>query len=259
MGGKSGVVIGAASGIGRASAIAFARAGAKVMIADFIDDKSVETLRMIREEGGTAEAIHCDIRNESQVKATVEATISAFGRIDFAHNNVAICHPHSSIYEMDTAVFSNVISTNITGTFLCMKYEGAAMVAQGGGAIVCTSSGAGTMGCAGQTPYAASKAAINNMVKTAALDMGRFGVRVNAIMPGPTFTPMLEEFLRDYPSKKEEMLSAIPRGQAATPEEQANVAVFLCSDMASHVNGVLVPVDGGYLAGYYTRPQESID
>lgn len=254
MEGKCGLVTGAARGIGRASAQLFASEGAKVAVVDILDEQGQETVKLIRDAGGTAIYIHCDIRDEAQVKAMVDKVVAEFGQLDFAHNNAAIDQPAAPVWERDAATWENVVKTNLTGTFYCIKHEGAVMVKQDkGGAIVNTSSGAGAVGCAGQEPYAAAKSGVNNLTQSAAIGLGPHGVRVNAVLPGVTMTPMIEEFFKNFTQIANNMVRAIPLGRTAQPVEQAKAALFLCSDLASNVTGVLLKCDGGYQAGYYTK------
>lgn len=253
MEGKCGLIVGGGSGIGRASAIRFAEEGARVTVAGRREDKLQETVRLITEAGGDADYVTCDITNEDDVRAMVQKVVDTYGRIDFAHNNSSRDQPEAPVWERDLETWKSVIDTNLTGTFLCIKHEGAVMVKQGFGAIVNTSSGAGAVGCAGQEPYAAAKAGVNNLTKSAAMGMGPYNVRVNAILPGVTRTPMIEEFAENFPEIYDTMMRAIPLGHAADPVDQANAAVFLCSDLASNITGVLLKDDGGYQAGYFTK------
>lgn len=251
--GKAGLITGAGSGIGRATAIVFAMAGAKVLICGRTVSKLEETAKMVREKGGVCEIVQCDLKVEEQVKAMVDKTVELFGKLDFAVNAAAIDQPAAPVWERDAETFRNVVETNLFGDFYLIKHEGAVMVKQGFGAICNVSSGAGDVGCAGQEPYSAAKAGLNNLTKSAAIGMGPYGVRVNAILPGVTMTPMIDEFFKNFPEIGSNMVKAIPLGRTAQPEEQATAALFLCSDLASDITGVWLKVDGGYQAGYYTK------
>ena len=256
--GKAGLVTGAGSGIGRAGAIAFAASGAKVMICGRREEPLQETKKMIEDAGGVCEYVLCDISKEDQVEALVKATVDKFGKLDFAFNNTAMDQPFMPIWERDAETFQKVVDTNLIGTFYCIKHEALVMTKQGSGSIVCTSSGAGAWGCPGQEPYATSKAGISEMVLCTCMDLGKYGVRINAILPGLTMTPMPKVWMTKDPEKGKDMLRGIPIGRAGEPEEQAYAALFLISDYASNINGALLRVDGGYTAGIYNDPDYEI-
>ena len=251
--GKCGLITGGGSGMGRASAIRFAEEGAKVLVAGRTVDKLQETVRLVREKGGIAEYIQCDVTSEEQVKAMVDKTVELFGRLDFACNNASIETHGMPVWERDAESFMKVINTDMVSIFYCIKHEGAVMVKQGSGSIVNVSSGAGAVGVGNMEPYACAKAGVNNLTQSSAIGMGPHGVRVNAILPGMTLTPMIKDFFAHFPKLADQMERAIPLGRLAQPEEQANTALFLCSDLSSDITGVLLKVDGGYQAGYYTR------
>ncbi|WP_235524950.1 SDR family NAD(P)-dependent oxidoreductase [Planococcus glaciei] len=250
MEGKAGLVTGAGSGIGRGSALAFAQAGAKVMVSDKNEDSGKETVRLIEEAGGTAAFFRCDVSNEDDVKALVDATVAEFGRLDFAHNNAGIAAKVAPIAESDSADFDRVIQTNLYGTYYSMKHEVRAML-KTGGAIVNTSSGAGLEGVQNMIDYVASKFGINGMTKTAALEYSRHGIRVNAICPGLTATPDVENWFTAAPEQAKAITATLPSGKLATPNDVGNAAVFLCSDLAGQINGVTLPIDGGFSVGKF--------
>lgn len=247
--GKAGLVTGAGSGIGRASALAFAREGAHVMVSDMNEESGRETLRMIEDTGGTASFFQCDVSNEEEVKALVDATVAEFDKLDFAHNNAGITASIAPIAESDSADFDKVMKTNLYGTYYSMKYEVRAMLKNGGGAIVNTSSSAGLEGVQNIADYVASKFGINGMTKTVALEYGLHGIRVNALCPGITATPAVEEWFASAPEQAQAIKATLPSGKLATPEDVGNSAVFLCSDLADQISGITLPIDGGFSAG----------
>ena len=212
---------------------------------------------MVEAAGGVAEAFAVDIADENAVKAMVEAEVAAFGKLDFAVNGASIETKKGMIWEMPTKNFHEVLDIDLYGTFYCIREEAKQMVEQGhGGSIVNFSSGAATIGCYGMTPYACAKAGVNSVTKSAALDLGPHNVRVNAVLPGMTKTPMILAFKSHFPDMYDQMERQIPLGRLAEPEEQANVALFLCSELSSDITGELIEVDGGYLAGRYERVSE---
>ena len=252
--GKCGIITGAGSGMGQSMAVIFAQHGAKVFIAARRADKLEETKKLVEEAGGSCEYITCDIADEEQVKAMVAAEVEAFGQLDFAVNAASIETKKSMIWEMPTENFKEVLDIDLYGTMFCIREEAAQMVKQGkGGSIVNFSSGAALVGCYGMTPYACSKAGVNSITKSAALDCGPEGIRVNAVMPGMTLTPMILQFKSHFPDMYDQMERQIPLGRLAEPEEQANTALFLCSDLSSDITGELIEVDGGYMAGRYEK------
>ncbi|SDG74367.1 NAD(P)-dependent dehydrogenase, short-chain alcohol dehydrogenase family [Planococcus glaciei] len=251
MEGKAGLVTGAGSGIGRGSALAFAQAGAKVMVSDKNEDSGKETVRLIQQAGGTAAFFRCDVSNEDDVKALVDEAVAEFGRLDFAHNNAGITAKVAPIAESDSADFDRVIQTNLYGTYYSMKHEVRAMLKTGGGAIVNTSSGAGLEGVQNMIDYVASKFGINGMTKTAALEYSRHGIRVNAICPGLTATLDVENWFAAAPEQAKAITATLPSGKLATPNDVGNAAVFLCSDLAGQINGVTLPIDGGFSIGKF--------
>ena len=247
--GKHGLVTGAGSGIGRASAMAFAREGAFVMVSDVNEEAGRETVRLIEEFGGTSDFFPCNVAVEEEVKALVQATVERFGRLDFAHNNAGIGVKTAPIAESETESFDRCIQVNLYGTYYAMKYEVQEMLKTGGGAIVNTASTAGLEGAPNLSGYSASKWAVNGLTKTVALEVGQQNIRVNSICPGMTLTPAVEHWFKEVPEQAEAFKASLPLGRVATPEEQANAAVYLCSDMAAYVNGVTLAIDGGGVAG----------
>ncbi|NGP06738.1 glucose 1-dehydrogenase [Rhodococcus sp. 14C212] len=249
MDGKAGLVTGAGSGIGRAGAIAFANHGGKVVVSDYNEESGQETVALINEAGGRADFFRCDVSEEDQVKALVDFTVSTYGALDFAFNNAGTDGEFAPIGEMDSAVFDRVMKINLYGVFYCMKHEVLAMEAGVGGAIVNTSSSNGLIGIPRNASYNASKFAVIGITKNVAIDYGFRGIRVNALAPGPTTTPMLTEALeRHTPEFKNAMYASLPMRDLLRPEDQANAAVWLCSDQARMITGTTLAVDGGYLA-----------
>lgn len=249
MEGKAGLVTGSGSGIGRASAVALAKAGAKVMVSDVSEEAGQETVQMIKDLGGEAAFLACDVSNEEQVIALVDKTVETFGQLDFALNNAGINKGQKPIGELDSKDWDITLKVNLYGTFYCVKHEVNAMLKTGGGAIVNTSSGAGLEGAPNMTPYTASKHAIAGLTKSVALEYGQQGITINSIAPGATITPAIESWSKTAPEQYEAVLASLPAGRMSTAEDQANAVVFLCSDLARSISGVTLAVDGGYTAG----------
>jgi NAD(P)-dependent dehydrogenase (short-subunit alcohol dehydrogenase family) len=245
--GKVALITGAAGGLGRASARIFAREGARVVVVDIQREASEETVRLIKDAGGDATFVRADVSNSSDVQAMVRAAVDTYGGLDCALNNAAIdvrAYPLAEIPEED---WHRSIAVNLTGVFLCMKYEIPAMLDRGGGAIVNVSSGAGFVGRAGIAWYVAAKHGILGLTKVAALDYGARGIRVNAICPGGMWTPMLRAAAARDLRHVESLKSMHPIGRLAEPEEVGEAAVWLCTNAASFVLGHALSVDGGYV------------
>jgi NAD(P)-dependent dehydrogenase (short-subunit alcohol dehydrogenase family) len=248
--GKVIFVTGAAGGIGRATALAFAREGASVVVADVSEQANQETARMIEEAGGRALAIRCDVRRTEDVKAALDKTIETFGRLDAAFNNAGVEQLPKAMADVTEEEWNRIIGIDLTGVFLCMKYEIPLMLKQGGGAIVNTSSGAGVKGFKDQAAYVAVKHGVIGLTKAAALDYASQNIRINAVCPGIVDTPMMDRFGGGTPEGKERELAgaatAEPIGRAGKPEEIAAAVLWLCSDAASFVVGAAMVVDGGH-------------
>ncbi|WP_328349317.1 SDR family oxidoreductase [Streptomyces sp. NBC_00445] len=251
MKGKAGLVTAAGSGIGQAAAVALAQAGACVMVSDIDETAGAETVAKIEKEGGTAAFLRCDVSDEAQVEALVGATVSAFGNLDFAFNNAGTNGVFAPIGDMDSAVWDRVMKVSLYSLFYCLKHEVRAMEKSRGGAIVNTASGAGLIGIAHNAPYTAAKFGVVGMTRNVAMDYAPKGIRVNALAPGSTATPMMMNAFEQNPGEefRNSILAGIPMGVLAEPEDQADAVVWLCSDQARMVTGVTLPVDGGYLAG----------
>lgn len=247
---KAGLVTGAGSGIGRAGALAFAKNGARVLVSDIDEASGRETVEIITESGGEAVFFQCDVSDEEQVKGLVDATVSNFGKLDFAFNNAGMNGVFAPIGETDSATWDRVMKVNLYSTFYCLKHEVNSMLKTGGGAIVNTASAAGLVGIANNAPYTASKFGVVGMTRNAAMDYGPLGIRINALTPGSTTSPMMKNaFEQNPPEFRERILSAIPMRGLAEPEDQADAVVWLCSDQSRMVTGISLAVDGGWLAG----------
>jgi NAD(P)-dependent dehydrogenase (short-subunit alcohol dehydrogenase family) len=243
--GKAVLVTGAASGIGRASAVAFADEGALVTVADLDDAGGNETVALIEKRGGTARFHRADLTRAVEVSAAVEGVMSAFGRIDCAHNNIGTTGAGAFTADYSEEEWDRVVDVNLKSVFLALKYEVPPMAAHGRGAIVNTSSGAGLVGFPGLPAYVATKHAVVGLTRAAALEYVKAGVRINAICPGSTRTAMLEGFMGGDPKIEAMMTTASPIGRLARPEEIAAAVVWLCSDAASFVVGHAMAIDGG--------------
>jgi NAD(P)-dependent dehydrogenase (short-subunit alcohol dehydrogenase family) len=250
MEGKAGLVTGAGSGIGRASALALAESGARVMVSGRSEAPLQETVALIKESGGTAELFQCDVSDEEQVEALVDATVTAFGQLDFAFNNAGTNGVFAPLGDIESEVWDHVMKVNLFGTFYCLKHQVNAMLKTGGGSIVNTSSGAGLTGVARNAPYVASKFGVIGLTRNAAIDYGPHGIRVNAIAPGATETPMMTNaFEQLAPEHRDRLMQATPMRAMSEPEDQADAVVWLCSDRSRMVTGIALPVDGGWVAG----------
>jgi NAD(P)-dependent dehydrogenase (short-subunit alcohol dehydrogenase family) len=246
--GKIALVTGAGSGIGRATALVFAREGAKVVIADVVADGGEETVRLIKAAGGEAVFVKADMAKAAEVEAMVQKAVATYGRLDCAHNNAGIEGATGRTADYREEDWNRVISINLTGVWLCMKYEISQMLKQGGGAIVNTASDAGLLGVPQMPAYVASKHGVVGLTKTAALEYAKSGIRVNAVCPGVIKTPMVERITGQRAGRAERMAAVEPVGRMGKPEEIAEAVVWLCSDAASFVTGLPMAVDGGIAA-----------
>jgi NAD(P)-dependent dehydrogenase (short-subunit alcohol dehydrogenase family) len=249
--GKSALVTGGASGIGRATALAFAREGARVAVADILEEAAQRTVTEIEAMGGQAMAIACDVTDDDTVKAMIAAAVDAFGGLDCAFNNAGIA-PYQvnaggqKIADVAPEAWRRLIEVNLTGVWLCLRHEVAQMRAQGsGGVIINTASILGLVGSASSSAYVAAKHGVVGLTKTAAADHAEDNIRVNAVCPGYIETPMTEETMR---RRGERIMARVPMARMGKAAEIAEAVVWLCSPKASFVTGVSWAVDGGYTA-----------
>jgi NAD(P)-dependent dehydrogenase (short-subunit alcohol dehydrogenase family) len=243
--GRIALVTGGGSGIGRASALAFAGEGATVVVADVDQRGGEETVRAVTEAGGKSRFVSYDVTKSEEVAAMVADVVATFGRLDCAHNNAGTSGRTAFTVDYPEEEWDRVMALNLRSVFLCMKHEIPPMVEQGSGAIVNTSSGAGLMGFPGLPAYVASKHGVLGLTKATALEYVKSGVRINAVCPGSTLTPMLEEFMGGDPAMEKLMRRSAPIGRLASPDEIAAAVVWLCTDDASFVVGHALAVDGG--------------
>ncbi len=243
--GKVAIVTGASGGIGRATALAFAESGAYVVVSDVQEDKGEETVKLITDQGGKAVFQRCNVANEADVKAMINRAVSEYGRLDYACNNAGINDIRKDEYDLD--VWQQSLGVNLTGVMLCMKAEAEAMLANGGGAIVNTSSMNGLVGNPMQPAYTAAKHGVVGLTRHGALRWAEAGIRVNCVCPGVIETPMTE-VVSQNPEIKKTMESITPMKRLGRPEEIASAIVWLCSDQASFVTGHPLVIDGGATA-----------
>ena len=246
--GRVSLITGAASGIGRATALAFAREGAKVAVADIDPEGGEQTVHLIEDTGGEALFVSVDVTKASEVQAMVDAVVDAYGRLDCAFNNAGVGGIGVPTHEHTTEDWDRTLGINLKGVWLCMKYEIPRMLEHGRGAIVNTASMLGVIGMAGMSAYVASKHGVVGLTKSAALEYAKQGIRVNALCPGVIRTPMNEKYWKEFPETEEPLREAEPIGRFGEPEEMAEVALWLCSDAASFVTGHAMLADGGYVA-----------
>lgn len=248
--GKTIIVTGGGSGIGQAACLHFAADGANVVIADRDMAAGIETERIITERGGTSLFVKADVTIEEEIAALVEQSVARFGSLEGAFNNAGVAQTHKALHEIETAEWSKVIAVDLTGVFWCMKYEIKAMLATGGGSIVNTSSGLGVVGMPFASDYAAAKHGVIGLTKAAASDYATAGIRVNAVLPGVTRTPIVDAAMQDptFAENFAALMSRVPMGGMATPTDIAEGARWLLSDAAKYITGVSLPIDGGYTA-----------
>ena len=246
MDGHVALVTGASSGIGRATALAFAAEGAAVVVADANDDGGAATVAKIVDLGGRAVFVHTDVTDAEQVGRMVEQAISAYGHLDHAFNNAGIEGAPAPLAECTRENWDHTIGVNLTGVFLCLQAEIPALLANGGGSIVNCASIAGLNGFPGLGAYVASKHGVNGLTKAAALELAPEGIRVNSVCPGAIDTEMVARVAEEQPEMIEQTIAAHPLGRLGRPEEIASTVVWLCSDAAGFVTGQAIAVDGGY-------------
>jgi NAD(P)-dependent dehydrogenase (short-subunit alcohol dehydrogenase family) len=247
--GKILLVTGPSSGIGRATALAGAREGARIVAADLAAEGGAETVDMIKRHGGEATFVRTDVTRATEVEMLIQAAVAAYGRIDCAHNNAGIEGELATTADYAEEDWDRVMAVNLKGVWLCMKYEIPQMLQQGSGSIVNTASLAGLVGARRMPAYVASKHGVAGLTKTAALEYARSGIRVNAVCPGFIHTAMVDRmFLSRRPDIADRLAEAEPMGRLGQPEEVAEAVIWLCSDAASFVTGHPLTIDGGLFA-----------
>ncbi len=242
---KTALVTGAGMGIGRAIALACAREGARVVVADFNAESGAETVGLIHQNGGVAVFAEGDVSKEDQAEKTIQVAIDNYGGLDLACNSAAVSRGSGPIQDYSKEIFDQTLEMCLTNTWLCMKYEIPALLASGGGAIVNISSNASLRGQAFNTAYAAAKSGVNLLTKSTAAEPGSQGIRVNAVSPEVIRTPGLEQYFEEQPGMKAGLEKTAVMNRLGEPEEIAEAVVFLLSDRASFITGQLLSVDGG--------------
>ena len=248
--GKSTLITGGGGGIGRATALAFAREGARVAVADFVEDAARETVGAVNAAGGQAISLSGDVSRDADVREMIAAVVGAYGRLDCAFNNAGVAGRHVGSVNQKTAEwseesFDRMIAVNLKGVWLCLRAEINQTLTQGGGAIVNTASIAGLAGLPNAAAYVAAKHGVVGLTKTAALEYAEAKIRVNAVCPGYIRTPMTEPSMR---LRGEAIIAQTPLKRMGNPEEIAEMVVWLCSERASYVSGAAYNVDGGWMA-----------
>lgn len=246
--GRVGVITGAASGIGRAAALVMARERAKIVISDVQDTAGEETVELVKQSGGEARFIKADVAKKESVEALIAKTVEAYGRLDWAFNNAGISGPITATHKYRDDDWQKVLDIDLTGVWYCMRAEIRQMLEQGGGAIVNTASDAGLVGVRGLSAYAAAKHGVVGLTKTAALEYAKSNIRVNVVCPGYVETPILDLGKERVPGFLEHALREEPIGRLGRPEEIGEAVAWLCSESASFVTGIAMPVDGGMVA-----------
>ncbi len=246
--GKVSLITGASSGIGRATAQIFAREGAVLVLADVVEAGGNETLKMIKDVGADGFFMKCNVGDEKDVNALVDAAVSKYGRLDCAFNNAGIAGAGRLTHEYSLEEWNRVISINLTGVWLCMRAEITQMLKQGSGVIVNTSSIMGLTGAIRVPAYTAAKHGVAGITKAAALEYARHGIRINAVCPAPIYTPMIMSAFEKRPDMEQRYARSEPMKRLGQPEEIGEAVAWLCSDKASYVTGLPMPIDGGYMA-----------
>jgi len=248
--GRSALITGGGGGIGRATALAFAREGARVAVADAVAETAQQTVALVNEAGGQAMSLTAEVTDAAQVRAMIQNVVSAYGRLDCAFNNAGIAGfqvdaSGKKTHEWSDESFDRMIAVNLKGVWLCMKHEIPQMLEQGGGTVVNTGSIAGLIGLPTSSAYVAAKHGVLGLTKTAALEYAKDNIRVNAVCPGYIETNMTQDVMR---RRGEQLMAQVPFHRLGKPEEIAEMVVWLCSDRASYVSGACYNVDGGYMA-----------
>lgn len=239
------IITGASSGIGRATALEFALHGASVVVSDINEDNGIKTVESIRNSGGEAIFIGCDVANESDVSNLVDHTLRQYGSLNYAFNNAGVESELGTITDCTTENWHRTIDVNLKGVWVCMKYQIPALIQSGGGAIVNCSSIAGLVGFENMSAYVAAKHGVIGLTQSAALEYVRLGIRINAVCPGPIHTPMLNRVTQG----QEDLFSTQdPMGRIGQPEEVADVVLWLCSKKSSYITGQSIAIDGGWVS-----------
>jgi NAD(P)-dependent dehydrogenase (short-subunit alcohol dehydrogenase family) len=245
---KVALITGAGSGIGRATAKVFAREGARLVLLDIVEQGGDETLQMVKQMSSEAIFRKADVSKAADVDGAVADAVATYGRLDCAFNNAGIGGAGKLTHEYSEDEWHRVISINLTGVWLCMRAELRQMLKQGGGAIVNTSSIMGLTGAIRVPAYTAAKHGVAGLTKAAALEYGRHGIRINAVCPAPIYTPLLMSGFQKRPDIEQRYIRSEPMKRLGQPEEVGEAVAWLCSDRASYVTGLPMPVDGGYMA-----------
>lgn len=245
---KVALVTGATSGIGKATALAFGKAGAKVVFSGRRDREGEDTANLIRDSGAECLFVRSDVSSEEDIKVLVQKTVETYGRLDCAFNNAGIDSPLKPLHEQSVEDFDKIMAINVRGLFLCMKYEIQQMLSQGSGVIVNTSSIGGLITFPGFSPYHASKFAVMGLTRSAAQDYAKQGIRINAVNPGVIATDMINRLTTNTDSTASDLVSTVPMNRMGQPQEIAETVIFLCSDAARYITGQSLVVDGGVLA-----------
>jgi NAD(P)-dependent dehydrogenase (short-subunit alcohol dehydrogenase family) len=245
---KVAIITGASAGIGKATAMAFAQGGAKVVVADINQQDGEAVVNEITQAGGTAMFVPCDVTNDQQVMSLVDATIEAYGKLDIAFNNAGIEIEQSKLADGEEGVFDKIMDVNVKGVWRCMKYQIPAMLKNGSGSIVNTASVAGLGAAPKMAIYSASKHAVIGLTKSAAVEYGKKGIRVNAVCPAVIDTEMFRRAAESDPRKAEFVAGMHPIGRIGKVEEIAEAVMYLCSSNSGFTTGIALPVDGGHTA-----------
>ncbi len=245
---KVALITGGGGGLGRAMALALARTGARIVAADAAEENGQATVQAVTEAGGEARFVPVDVTDPASVERMVQATVEAFGRLDFAINNAGVGGAHARTADFPEDVWHRVLAVNLTGVWQCMRFEIPQMLKQGGGVIVNVASVAGIVPLPGNSAYTASKHGVIGLTKAAALEYVRRGIRINALCPGYTRTPMVEQMFEQRPRLEEHLPQIMPIRRIGTPEEIADAIVYMCSDSAAFMIGHTLILDGGIAA-----------
>ncbi len=243
---KTVLITGASSGIGQATAVAFAKLGANIVVADI--NEGNETLKLIELAGGKGRFFECDVSKEKEIASLVHKAVKEYGSLDFAFNNAGIEGQSGLLQDIQTEDFEKIIHVNLLGVFWCMKYELQEMLKQGHGAIVNCASIAGLVGFSGMGAYVASKHGVVGLTKAVALENAKHNIRINAVCPGVIHTPMIDRYIAQHPEGEAQLTSGEPIGRMGKPEEIAASVVWLCSDSSSFTTGQAIAIDGGWVA-----------